>query len=168
MVFSCNASIVRLLGSFAVFVQTLASASVVYCKEENDGVAKGTASLNEQRRSTTHKTTTDHQGMQVWGLGDKIDRDTSLGCASRPRGGRMRQSQNSLHEAHGLHHRSIVARMGTSIGSQWQESHYRFQTGSRHQVSRRNTFQGRKRNETHSTVLQLDEARLNGRPFGYR
>ena len=48
-VFSCNASIVWLFGSFAVFVQTLASASVVYSKVENDGEAKGTAPLNEKR-----------------------------------------------------------------------------------------------------------------------
>ena len=48
-VFSCNARIVRPFGSLAVFVQTFANASVVYCKEENDGVAKATAYLNEQR-----------------------------------------------------------------------------------------------------------------------
>ena len=55
--------------------------------------------------------------MQVWGPGDKTERDTNLGCASRPREGKVIQSQQILREAHALHRHSIVARMGTSIGS---------------------------------------------------
>ena len=117
-VFSCNARMVWLFGSLAVYVQTLASASVVYSTSENDTLPRWTAPLNEQTLGTTHKTATNHQGMQVWGPGDKTDRDTSLGCASRPREGRVIQSRSSLHEAHASHHRSIVARMGTRIGSQ--------------------------------------------------
>ena len=48
-VFSCNARMVWLFGSLAVFVQTLASASVVYSTSENDTVPRWTAPLNEQR-----------------------------------------------------------------------------------------------------------------------
>ena len=47
-VLSYNACIVWAFGSFALFVQTLASATAVYPKVGKEGAARGTTVLNEQ------------------------------------------------------------------------------------------------------------------------
>ena len=105
--------------------------------------------------------------MLEWGPGYKNGPDTSPGCASHPREGKVIQLGQSLREARTLHHRSIVVGMGTSIDNRWQGSRDRFPIGSGHELRplKHVTMKG---NETHSAILERNATRLNGRPFGYR